>query len=203
MIAHTAQQLADLKAGHLVTRLVKFEIGSTWYYLTNGDREFLYGGELYQPGSIKRLGDVEITSEPKTNDNEIVIHTHNNAIQTAMLSDVWMNKTITQYKVRHKADQTIILAKIEFQGLISDYSIDEKSNALTVTSSSIWADFDKQIGIRTNLQSHQKYFPGDTGMRHSANAIKKIYWGKDNPANTGNSYVSGGGVGSNPPEEIN
>lgn len=198
MISHTATQLAQLKAGHFVTRLIKFQIGSTWYYLTNGDREFLFESQFYQPGFIKSIGDVEITSEPKINDNDIVIHTHDKTIQTAVLSDVWMNKQVTQYKVRHDAQQIAFFSKIEFQGLLSDYSISEKDNSITLKSSSIWADFEKQVGIRTNLQSHQRHYPGDTAMRHSANATKKVYWGKDNPNSSFSSNVSGGGNGNNP-----
>ena len=181
MIAHTAEQLAQLKAGHLVTRLVKMQIGDTWYYLTNGDREFSYFGRLYQPKLLSSISDIEITSEPTLSDVDIELNTQDRTIQDAILSDVWMNKPVTTYKVRHDGQHYVFFDKVEFQGLISSYSIDDNRKTLTLTVSSIWADYEKQVGIKTNLQSHQRHYPNDTAMRHSANAIKKIYWGKDDP----------------------
>lgn len=181
MIAHTAQQLTQLKAGHQVTRLVKMQIGDTWYYLTNGDREFSYFGRLYQPKLLSSISNVEITSELKISNVEIKLNTQDRTIQDAILSDVWMNKPVIQYKLRHDAQHTVFMDKIEFEGLLSDYVLDTSVNILPLLFSSIFIDWEKQVGIKTNLQSHQRYYEGDTGMRHSAGAKDKLYWGKDDP----------------------
>lgn len=194
MMSHTAQQLADLKAPHQIRNLVKFQIGNTWHYLTDSDLVIQYAGNDYLPGFLSEdsIDDIEITSEPSTNDIDMQINTFNNLYLAAILSGGWMNKPVTIYKY-HSNKFGEILTKVAFEGFLSSYSLDEKNSQISLTVSSIWADYEKQVGIKTNITSHQRYYPGDTGMRHAANAKKKVYWGKDAPSSTSGGGGTGGG----------
>lgn len=190
MISHTAQQLADLKAPHEIVHLVKFQIDATWYYLCDTDAPIDYLGNTYVPGYLDKLDDIEVTSEPKTGDTDIELHAHDNSFVSLLLSGKWMNKPLTIYKLRLKPNGSLILGKVAFEGLLSDYELDAKDDVTATTASSIWADYEKIAAIFTNLKSQQRFYPNDTAFRHSSDAMKKIYWGKDAPRVT---FANGGG----------
>jgi hypothetical protein len=185
MIAYTNQLLADLKDKPRIFYVLKFVINATTYRFTNADTVKVIGGETYIPGFLDEMEEIEITSEPRTNDNGIVFSDPDRAITTAFLSGKWMNKTCSIIKVFENKNGVQILSKNAFEGLISDYSIDYEGSTVEATVSSIWADFEKQSGIKTNPKSQQRFYPNDTAFEHSAKATNKVYWGKDAPAGTG------------------
>lgn len=182
MIPHTASQLARLKADPNINHLIKFQIGNTWYYLTDADVPIDYGGATYVPGYLdsEQVGEIEVTSDPKTNDIPIDLEAHENTFVGLLLSSDWMNKPLTIYKYIWD-DQGEILTKNAFQGLLSDFELSESSQTVSIIVSSIWADFEKTAGIRTNPASQNRWYPGDTAFKHAVQAMKKIYWGKAAP----------------------
>lgn len=198
MISHTAAQLARLKDKPSINHLVQFQIGDTWYYLTDADIPIDYAGATYVPGYLdsEQIGDIEVTSEPKTNDISIDTQAHENTFVGLLLSGDWMNKPLTIYK--HIWDeQGAILTKNAFQGLLSDYELTEENNVASLVVSSIWADFEKTASIRTNPVSQQRYYPGDRAFEWAVQAMKKVYWGKANP--NGNDTVGYGDTIIQPP----
>lgn len=192
MISHTQAQLDALEAGPVVTYCIKFSIGATEYRLTASDVIEVYLAQNYSPWDIE-LDDIEITSEPKTNDIKIQLGDPQNTFVTAILSDAWMNKECTIVKMFKNQQGQPFLSKIAFEGFLTAFSIDEGNSSVQLTITSVWADFEKQSGIKTNLKSQQRYYPLDTAGRHASDAIKKIYWGKESPQNPNNNTSSGGG----------
>ena len=67
-----------------------------------------------------------------------------------------------------------------FDGRIMNYSIRETNSTATVTMtiSSLFADFERTNGRKTNPASQQIHFSGDLGMDFSAQIVKDIKWGK-------------------------
>lgn len=206
MISHTQAQLDALRNEPSSNYLYAIQLGSTNYYLSDGDAEHTFGSETFIPGYIAdETEDIEVTSEPKTNDMDIVLLTHNSTFLTDILAGGWMNKPVQIYRRFHKDGATILTLTV-FKGLISSYSISEKDHTVTLTVASIWADYEKRAGMRTNVTSHQVHYPGDTGMRHAANATKKVYWGIESPisaSNNSDGAAYGGGSPKVPPTELN
>lgn len=192
MIAHTVSELAALKAEPRVFYLFEFELGATTYRFTNSDLTESYLGNSYLPGFIDEVAEIEITGSPKINSIDIKLHDADNSISTLLLGSSWMNKPFKFLKVIQSATGSNILVKNAFEGLISDFAIDPDSSEVEITTSSIWADFEKVSSIKTNPKSQQRHYPNDTAFEHSASAMKKVYWGKDSPAASG-----GGGYQSN------
>jgi hypothetical protein len=189
MIPVTTQELAALKDSPRVKYLLEFTIGATTYRLSNTDSTEVNGLNQYIPGFIDEMPDIEITSDPKTNDVSIELADPERIFITAFLSQPWMNRTCTIFKVIEDKNGDVILTKNAFQGFLSDFSINSEQSTIEITASSIWADFEKTAGIKTNAKSQQRYYPTDTAFEHSSKAIEKVYWGKDAPG------VSGGTVG--------
>lgn len=193
MIAHTAAQLEALRNGPSVAYLIKKQIGSTLYHLTNKDIEIEYDTDTYLPGFIQSIDDIEVTSEPRTNTISIELGTHDNTFVPLYLGGEFRNKPLTIFKHFYNADGPI-LTKNVFKGLLTNYSQDVENDTLTISVESVWADFEKQTGIKTNVDSHQRFYPSDTGFRHVVPSSKKIYWGVLAPGNGSTSGSGGGGA---------
>jgi hypothetical protein len=68
-----------------------------------------------------------------------------------------------------------------WDGEIVGYRISEntKTSTISIVSSSVFYDFERVTGRRTNDKSQQTIFPGDRGMEFSTSAIGDIKWGRD------------------------
>ena len=67
-----------------------------------------------------------------------------------------------------------------FDGRIMNYNIRETDSTATVTMTvaSLFADFERKNGRRTNNASQQRVFSSDLGMNFSAEIVKDIKWGR-------------------------
>jgi hypothetical protein len=179
MISVTAAQRAALKEHVQLNTLCKFRIGTTWYYITNNDTETVYGGNTYSPGYLLDVDDIEINSTPKVEDSDIVIDGNDSIFTGLLLSQNWMNNPLQIIQLYNDKNGDLIRAEIAYDGLLSDVSIDTSgSYEITLTVSSIWKDFEKQAGIKTNSTSQNIHYPNDTGFEHTAKATKSVPWGK-------------------------
>lgn len=186
--------IAQLRQRPTITYLVEMEIGSTMYYFTTSDTDDIYNGNTYIAGILDddSIEDIEITSTPKTNDSNISLHSPSSALKAIFLNEPYMNKPIKTLKhiTNYFGDE--IITKIAFEGLISSVDIDAESNTIDITQSSIWADYERVTGVKTNHTSHQRHYPDDTAFEHSAAAIDKIYWGQESPVTTTTGSNGGG-----------
>jgi len=195
MINVTTTVLNQLKSAVGINYLVKFSAGASTYRFTTSDSTETYNSETYIPGYLdyNAIEDVEVTSDPRINNTKIGIDAADNTILSAFLSGGWMNKPCQIIKVITSTDGVPILTKVAFDGLLSDFSIDANKSKVTLTVSSIWADYQKVSGIKTNPKSQQRYYATDTAFEHSQSAMKKLYWGADAPRNIGSGGSNGPG----------
>lgn len=202
MITLSESQSNALREAHSVCKLIKFQLSSTWFYFTTSDQEVTYAGNTYLPGIVLDVDDIEITSEPRTNTINVTCTTQQNSIVGLVLGGNWMNKSFTIYKHFYNSAGEIF-TKIAFEGLLSEYEYEPEDHEISFSVESIWADFEKTIGIKTNPVSYNRFFNA-TGFRHASNAINKIFWGREAPSESGQ---VGGGTGGRdpegPPTEIN
>lgn len=191
MISVTAAQRAALKTRHKRILTCKLKLGSTFYYITNDDLPYVFGGNTYQPSYLKDVGEIELTGTPKTEDTNIVIDGTDSVFFGLIQSQNWMNQSVIVTSLVCDADNTLILSKVAYDGLISDFSISTNGEyELTLKVSSIWKDFEKTSGIKTNYQSQSRHYPTDTAFEHSAKATKDIQWGKESTRARSNTTVN-------------
>jgi hypothetical protein len=159
--------------------LCKLKLGSTWYYITNSDTPKTYSGNTYQPSYLLETDDIEITSTPKVDDISIVLDGTDSIFTGLFLGQTWMNQPLELVLLYLDRDGSTIYSEVAYSGLISEVSINtNKTYEVDVTVSSVWKDFEKQAGIKTNPTSQQIHYPTDTGFEHVANATKTSPWGK-------------------------
>lgn len=179
--------LSRLKNNYMQGRgaryLVKMFINSEWVYITTADTVIEYSGDSYYPGFISEesIDDIEVTSEPKTNDIGIKLDANDPSFVPLMLNSGWMNGPVTIFKQVFD-DMGVIFTKNVFEGLLDTRDIEPEKRLIMAKVSSVWADFDKQAGIRTNTKSQQRYYAGDTAFDHVAKARRKLYWGRNAPS---------------------
>ena len=67
-----------------------------------------------------------------------------------------------------------------FDGEIQSFAINEtgETSTLSITSASVFYDFTRNNGRRTNDTSQKAFFPNDNGLKYSAITLDDIKWGK-------------------------
>lgn len=186
----SAALINTLKEGFEFVHLVKFKINTTDFCLTDAEDSISYDGNNYVPGFIDEIGDIEQTNEPKMGDINPIIYSADNSFTGLFLSENWMNKPFEVRRQIYNKRGGLVDTVVVFSGYVSSFDIDHEDSRIKLTVSSVWADFEKTSGTRTNLSSQQRHYPDDWAFRHSASAVKKIPWGKP-----GVSPVSGKGTG--------
>lgn len=201
----TLNRLKDnYRAGRRSVYLIKMKIGEQWVYITDADTEIEFGGAAYQPRYIddESVDDIETTSEPKTNDLTIELDANENSFVALFLNEGWMNGPVTVYE-QHRDELGVILTKNVFEGLIDSRDLDPEKKKISEVVASVWADFEKSAGIKTNTKSQQRFYSSDTAFDHVARAKRKIYWGRQAPSSLQEGGFGGGGDRFQPPREQN
>ena len=67
-----------------------------------------------------------------------------------------------------------------FDGKITGYQIkeSEKTASLAIIVASMFADFERLNGRKTNPASQKIHFPDDEGFQYSAAIVKDMKWGR-------------------------
>lgn len=137
-------------------------------YLAQG--QFLNFGNIVESSDL-RVGQVDITFT--------AVDTTTIAL---LLNNNYMNKRVVLYRAVLDNDYSFTSDDIftVFDGKIMNYSIRETDKTATVvmTVASLFADFERRNGRKTNPASQQLHFSGDLGMDFSAQIVKDIKWGR-------------------------
>ena len=137
-------------------------------YLAQG--QFLYFGNIVESSDL-RVGQVDLTFT--------AVDTTTVAL---LLNNNYMNKRVVIYRAILDEDYSFTSDDVftVFDGRIMNYSIRETESTATVTMTvaSLFADFERKNGRRTNNASQQRIFSSDLGMNFSAEIVKDIKWGR-------------------------
>lgn len=146
---------------------------------TGGSGSFAANGEFLSFDLVSE------TIDARVNQINIVLtaasSTFTNLFLNADSGAGYMNRRVVIYRLFYDAgfnqiDNPVML----WDGEVVGYKISEttKSSTISVTSSSVFYDFENIAGRRTNDPSQQAVFPGDRGMEFSTSAIADIKWGR-------------------------
>ena len=137
-------------------------------YLAQG--QFLYFGNIVESSDL-RVGQVDLTFT--------AVDTTTVAL---LLNNNYMNKRVVIYRAILDEDYSFTSDDVftVFDGRIMNYNIRETDLTATVTMTvaSLFADFERKNGRRTNNASQQRVFSSDLGMNFSAEIVKDIKWGR-------------------------
>ncbi|MDO6718809.1 hypothetical protein Q4575_05315 [Psychrosphaera sp. 1_MG-2023] len=165
---------------HSFLHLVKISFPSTDLFLTDDaiDREF--NGNTYLSGVLEPPDAFSQNGEPKTNDADFKLSDPDRTIASLILQGGWYNKSVEVRRMYLDASGQIVETIIVWSGTVDSAS--DESSTVTITASSIWADFDKTSGRKTNIASQKVFYPLDACFKETPNIIKDIPWGRAAPA---------------------
>lgn len=125
---------------------------------------------------------VSETLEARVNQINIVLSAASNTFTNLFMNNDYLNSRVCVYRVFFDtAFAQVNNPVLMWDGEIVGYRISEntKTSTISIVSSSVFYDFERVTGRRTNDKSQQTIFPGDRGMEFSTSAIGDIKWGRD------------------------
>ena len=132
-------------------------------------------------GNLLSFDTIEETGEARVNQVSIQLSGASNTITNLFMNNDYVDRRVVIYRHFYNEQFVAIGTPVMlFDGEIQSFSINEteKSSTLTVTSASVFYDFDRINGRRTNSASQQTLFLNDKGFDQSAVVTEKIKWGK-------------------------
>ena len=148
-------------------------------FLNASADDITYQGKVYRGRHWQAPSEMKITGEPSLNDTNLRLNALVPELMAIPLGKHWMNASVTIWTLfLDDQTQTILGESIIHNGRLSDYSYDESGHELVLVSSSVWADFDKVAGRRTNSASQQRYYPNDKGFDFAPSTRENIPWGR-------------------------
>lgn len=135
-------------------------------------------------GNLLSFDLVQETGEAKVNQINISLSGTSSTFTNLFLNNSYVDRRVVIYRV-FLNDQLGIIDNpvMMFDGEIQSFTINEtgETSTVIVTSASVFYEFEKNNGRRTNETSQKAFFPADKGMKFSALTIDNILWGKPAP----------------------
>ena len=143
------------------------------------------GAQTYTSnGNLLSFDLIQETGEAKVNQLNISLSGCSQTFTDLFLNNAYVDKRVVIYRVFFDDQLQIISTPVMmFDGEIQSFSINETGETSTVfvSSASVFYEFEKVNGRRTNETSQQGFFPNDRGMHYSSLTLDDILWGKPAP----------------------
>lgn len=156
-------------------------------YLTNGPIDITVNtststGETFAAnGELLSFDTVTETGQARVNQVNFSLSGASNTITNLFLNNNYVDRRIVIYRQFFNNQSVAIGTPVMlFDGEMTAFNINESgtSSTLNVTSSSVFYDFDRINGRRTNTTSQQTIFAFDKGMDYASVVDDRIKWGK-------------------------
>lgn len=180
-LAKDAFTFADLLEIHFsgnIKRLTNFQIPIVTATQTLSSGTYTANGDLLAFDLITETG------EAKVNQINISLSGADDSpsgLPSYFLNNNYVDTRVVIYRVFLNSNLQIIDQPVMmFDGEIQSFAINEtgKTSTLNIISASVFYDFDRIAGRRTNESSQNAFFPNDKGMEFAAVLLDKVLWGK-------------------------
>jgi hypothetical protein len=170
--------IAELaKDSFRMAHLVDLEL-STSSYLTDYHHDIFHSSTNYAAsGHLLETGDISESQDLQVGSIDIRLSGKNQTYIALLLNNDWFSRSVTITRILIDVAGDVIGEAGRYVGTVTNFTIENDDVVLTVASH--WADFDRVTGRRTNDNSQQSYYPGDTGMSRAAQIVKDIKWGRE------------------------
>jgi len=142
----------------------------------SGANTYLAQGQFLSFGNITESSDLRI--------NQLIMNF--TAVETTtlalLLNNDYINTRVVIHRVLFDEDYSFTSDDVFtlFDGKITGYQIreEEKTATLSIIVASMFADFERLNGRKTNPASQKIHFPDDEGFQYSAAIVKDMKWGR-------------------------
>ena len=142
----------------------------------------LGSGTYSANGELLTFDLVSETIDARVNQIKVVLTGATSTFTDLFLNDDYVDRRVVIYRIFFDENFNQVGSPVMlWDGEIVGYQISEtlKNSTVSVTSSSVFYDFELQQGRRTNDISQQSFFPGDRGMEFSTGELSDIKWGRN------------------------
>jgi hypothetical protein len=132
-------------------------------------------------GELMSFDTVTETGEAKVNQINLAISGASSTYTSLFLNNDYVDRRVVVYRIFFNQQLQIIDSPVMlFDGEIQSFLINETgdTSTLSVTSASVFYDFERTNGRRTNDTSQKAFFPNDNGLKYSAITLEDLKWGK-------------------------
>jgi len=152
-----------------VIHLIKFGL-ETPIYITDCDRDYVYGGHTYKVGYVKINQPLRQKSEPSANDFSLTLSAVDQTMVSAFASNSYKGKQCLVTRVELNVDETVNATSVWLDGELNKYVYIGKTTESTMKISvgSVFAAFES-----TNMVNLLDKFSD------SINNDETKYWGKE------------------------
>lgn len=162
-------------------------------YLTSAHRAISYSGNTYvASGSLVSYGDVEETRTPKRPAMKFTVSGVDQTFVAIALTKKFGNRLVNLYKGFIGEDDLVVGGdlgiRLVYSGRVSSFDLQESSDGtseLNWNTTSIWGDFERSAGRRTNEADQAAYLSlteqtgiTDRAFQHSYKNFSDIKWGR-------------------------
>ena len=142
----------------------------------SGANTYLAQGQFLQFSQVAESSDIRI--------NQLIMTF--TAVDTTtlalLLNDDYINTRVVIYRALLDDDYAFTSDDVFtlFDGKITGYQIreEETTSTIQIIVASMFADFERVNGRKTNPASQKLHFPDDEGMQYSASIVKEMKWGR-------------------------
>ena len=161
--------------------------GSDAQYLNNGafnievDTSTSTGQTFLANGNLLSFDLVSETESAKVNEINIVLSGVNTTFANLFLNSDYVERRVVIYRqFFNQTGAKISTPIMMFDGEIKNFTLkeDQQTNTVSITSASVFYNFDDNNGRRSTSGSQQRHFPTDKGMNYAAQTTKDIRWGR-------------------------
>ena len=162
--------------------LVEINTASSTVYYTDAPFDIDYNSNTYQAqGNWLSVGDIEENNDLVITKCFLSISGLLSANITTFANSSIINKSVVLYTAFLDPTNNSIVGTpvITFKGKITGYTVSNAATTATIELevSSLFANFEKVTGRRTNTASFQREHPNDNGMAFSHTTTQDIQWG--------------------------
>ena len=155
---------------------------STVVRITDAQFDLVYDANTYSSDeNLIQIGDVSESSEIRVGSINVTFGGADQTYISMFLNNDYVDVRV-QYWKAFLDDSFGIIGDplLMFDGYIGAPKIDERDGVskMTIEAASHWANFDMKVGRKTNDNSQQAVFSGDTGMEYASHTIRDIRWGR-------------------------
>ena len=156
-------------------------------YLTNGplditvDTDTSTGKTFAANGELLTFDTITETGQARVNQINFALSGASKTITNLFLNNNYVDRRIVIYRHFFNNESVAIGTPVMlFDGEMTAFQINESgtSSTVSVTSSSVFYDFDRIAGRRTNTTSQQTHYAFDKGMDFASVVDDRIKWGK-------------------------
>lgn len=152
--------------------------------LTTHYKNLQWNGETYiANGDLLSVPTVLEDLKIRSNNLDFELTGVNQSYIAQFLTDAPTNAPLSLHLAFIDDEGAIIDDPIElFLGLVDNFELKEdisgKKSVLTLTAASVWIDFERIAGRKTNTASQNIFFPGDLGFQFASQIVKDLSWGR-------------------------